>query len=69
MLLGFLSAYLLRDCRLEEEEDEDGIPVPVEAAAAPDVGLPRGGGAADLLKVEKKCQKHDSVILNIWCTG
>ena len=45
---AFVSAYLLRDCRLEDEDDAGGIPGPVEAAAALDVGLPRGGGAADL---------------------
>ena len=50
-----LDAHLLRDCRLAEDDDDDdgGIPVDVEAAAtAPEEGLPRGGGAADLKRSE-----------------
>ena len=46
-----LDAHLLRDCRLAEDDDDDdgGIPAVDEAAAtAPEEGLPRGGGAADL---------------------
>ena len=47
-----IASYLLRDCRLAEDDDDDdgGIPAVDEAAAAtaPEEGLPRGGGAADL---------------------
>ena len=48
-----LDAHLLRDWRLvDEEEDDGGGPVDEAAATAPEEGLPRGGGAADLKRSE-----------------